>query len=93
MKKLDKTKFYNWELHNQWYLPKHFQLIAEIYGDNISFNKIMEFYITTVDEILSLYNVSTLSQVGPFGYGYLITRNEWEKKIKKYLKELKTIKK
>lgn len=89
MEKFDKTKFYNWELHNQWYLPKYLQFIAVMYGNDISFNKIMEFYITTVDEILSLYNVSTLSQVAPCGYGYLIAQNEWEKKIKKYLKELK----
>ena len=81
---IDKKKLKEWELKNQYRIPKCLEYIAEKYGRYITYNTLIIFFQISVTEVLLYYNVETLGEI-PFGRGYVELKNRWIDKMQRYI--------
>ena len=81
---IDKKKFKEWELKNQYRIPKHYEYIAERYGKYMTYNTLIMLFRISVVEVLLYYDVETLNEV-PFGKGYVELKNRWIDKMQRYI--------
>ena len=81
---IDKKKLKEWELKNQYRIPKRLEYIAEKYGRYITYNTLIIFFQISVTEVLLYYNVETLGEVS-FGRGYVELKNRWIDKMQRYI--------
>ena len=81
---IDKEKLKKWELKNQYRIPKHYEYIAERYGEYMTYNILTMFFRMSVTEVLLYYNVETLGEI-PFGKGYVELKNRWIDKMQRYI--------
>ena len=67
-------------LINQFRLPRSLEYIAERFGNELTYNQIIDLYKLAVKEVLIFYKIDCIIDL-PWGEGYVVAKNLWKEKL------------
>ena len=78
--KFNDKQFKEWQLQNQFRIPRKQEFRAHMYGQELTYNEVTILYEIAVREVLMFHNVKVLSEI-PWGKGYMEAAQRWVDKM------------